>query len=313
LDNTVRKYFPDKFWVPQLPNNVKEEDILPICVELYADEFRYYRTVRSKEVGYYLSPLDFPLKMRQLFKNIYLLAPLSDIIETNTQIKFAVNLINQAESGFWIRINDTSMFAILCIFQVSCDLDFGNPAAGNKKAGSQTKFFCRSCMEELDYADDPEKDKILPPSKTIAMANEIRVNARNMPTNSACELLSSYGYTNTYPPLYTLKTLTAPRSIRNCRLHVLDLGIIPRFCTMCMSFLNDDGIKYLDKILRTENILNLSASHRLRVLVKPFIKEKKLADNYENSPYRSKWRRCKTFNAIFSPNMAIMFKRSVFK
>jgi len=139
-------------------------------------------------------------------------------------------------------------------------------------------------MQLLENADNPETDLNISDSKTKAMALQIRQEAKKATTiNAASILLAKYGYKENYPPLYCLNTLTTPRSIRNCRLHVLDLGLIPRFCTICTSFLNESGLKVLNEIMHSQ-LLSISTSHRLRRLIEPFSSAKKKITD-ELSPF----------------------------
>jgi len=121
---------------------------------------------------------------------------MSDSVDKDYQISIAVKLLQEAEKGFWItKLNSQQVFAIVCIMQVSCDLDFGNPAAGNKKAGSKTICFCRNCMHSLVHADNPDKDTILSNSKTKSMAKAIRsIATSNRTTSGGNQILTKYGY-----------------------------------------------------------------------------------------------------------------------
>ena len=77
------------------------------------------------------------------------------------------------------------------------------------------------------------------------------------------EILQNTGLHSNRSPFLNLRSLLIPKSLPQCRLHVMDLSLFDKLLVLTVSFLNSDGKEILNKVLQS-NLLAFSNTSRLQ-------------------------------------------------
>ena len=182
-------WLPDyKIPLPVLPDNITAAQILPLYVELNADDFKITRTIISKPTPCNLIFKGIPFADQEKMKNIFLIgmcniarynviAPMQNEMNLDEMFLILGRLCADAEKGWWTwhEYLQRDIFTFLVFELMSSDLMMGNPACGAKSV-LHSASPCRNCAVPANLLDDPSFNITLV-KKTPQLIDQIRLIA----------------------------------------------------------------------------------------------------------------------------------------
>jgi hypothetical protein len=169
----------------------------------------------------------FPVPMQDIIVVPYIFLPDGTGIRNTTSEKCYIQNISPRNIPFDMQAQLINM-CLLAPFNgkldLGGDLEETHPMAGSIRCGGSCKTPCRKCIiKKSDFFET----KFPPPTRlNESMEAEIRKQYMVESTNGQKTQLAKFGLSETISPfLYTIPTITRKR-ILNCRLHVMELGMV---------------------------------------------------------------------------------------